>query len=292
MMNNLNMWFVLAQVFGIGTMVFEFICYQVDQDHEKSKYFLFTGIGSIFWALMFISIGMATGMATQISLIVAGTYSAFRNLVFFGVFKRDTPASKKFGRRFLIAMMPIVITAGVMGVLQAPSEIRWIHIFGMVTALLFVVGQYLPGNHYVRIAIVFYATAVLLTQTPLNILYGDFRWNIMGILIESTKIVSVFVFYALQVIKAKRARDLELIKHVIAEELSKIEELAGKIPVTNLPAVSRVEKLMAKMVKSELKMVTTARMKDVESTEDELQALIDDLQMLQRMKRVQANVVA
>jgi len=288
----MNNWFILAQAFGVGAMIFEFACYQVDQDYEKSKYFLFTGIGSFFWSLMFVSMGMATGMATQISLIVAGTYSAFRNLVFFGVFKKNTPASQKFGRRFLLAMMPIVITAGVMGVLQAPPEIRWIHIFGMITALLFVIGQYLPGNHYVRIAIVFYATAVLLTQTPLNILYGDFRWNIMGILIESSKIISVFVFYALQAVKAKRARDLQLIKHVIAEELSKIEELAGKIPVTNLPAVSRVEKLMAKMVKSELKMVTTARMKDVESTEDELQALIDDLQMLQRMKQVHAAGVA
>jgi len=42
---------------------------------------------------------------------------------------------------------------------------------------------------------VFYAVAVLLTQTPLNILHGDFRWNIMGMLIESAKIVSVIVFY-------------------------------------------------------------------------------------------------
>ena len=288
----MNNWFILAQVFGVGAMIFEFLCYQVDQDYEKSKYFLFTGIGSSFWSLMFVSMGMATGMATQISLIVAGSYSAFRNLVFFGVFKKNTPASQKFGRRFLLAMMPIVITAGIMGVMQAPPEIRWIHVFGMITALLFVIGQYLPGNHYVRVAIVFYATAVLLTQTPLNILYGDFRWNIMGILIESSKIISVLVFYALQVLKAKRARDLQLIKHVIAEELSKIEILAGKIPVHNLPAVSGVEKMMAKMVKSELKMVTTARMKDIESTEDELQALIDDLQMLQRMKQVHANGVA
>ena len=66
----------------------------------------------------------------------------------------------------------------------------------MIGALSFVVGQYLPGVHYVRITVVFYAAAVLLTQTPLNILYGDFRWNIMGIAIESTKIISVIVFYA------------------------------------------------------------------------------------------------
>jgi len=283
----LSVWFILAQLFGIGTMVFEFICYQVDQDHEKSKYFLLTGIGSIFWSLMFISIGMATGMNTQVSLIVAATYSAFRNLVFFGVFKKDTPGSKKFGRIFLLAMLPIVVTAGVMGILQAPPEVRWIHIIGMVTALLFVVCQYLPGNHYVRIALVLYASAILLTQTPLNILYGEFRWNIMGILIESSKIISVLVFYSLQIIKAKRARELQLIKAIIAQEMSKIEVLAGQVPVANIPAVSRLETLMAKMVKSELKLVTTAKMKDVASTEDELQALIDDLQMLKRMRQVQ-----
>ena len=32
-------------------------------------------------------------------------------------------------------------------------------------------------------------------QTPLNILYGDFCWNIMGIAIEVAKIASVAVFY-------------------------------------------------------------------------------------------------
>jgi len=43
--------------------------------------------------------------------------------------------------------------------------------------------------------VVFYAVAVLLTQTPINILYREFRGNIMGMLIESAKIVSVIVFY-------------------------------------------------------------------------------------------------
>jgi len=288
----MNYWFILAQVFGVGVMIFEFVCYQFSQEHEKAKYFLVTGIGSIFWTLMFVAMGMATDMNTQIPLIVAATYSAFRNLVFFGVFKKDTVKSQQFGRKFLLVMMVIGVIAGVMAVMQTPAEIRWLHILGMVTALLFVVGQYLPGDHYVRISVVFYATAVLLTQTPLNILYGDFRWNIMGILIESSKIISVLIFYILQVKRNRRARDLQLIKYVIAEELAKIEELAGKIPIANLPAVNRIEKMMAKMVKSELKMVTIARMKDVESTEDELQGLIDDLQMLQRMKQVHANGAA
>jgi len=74
-------------------------------------------------------------------------------------------------------------------------EVRWLHILGLFAALGFVIGQYLPGVHYVRVSVVIYAVVVMLTQTPINILYGDFRWNIMGILIESAKIISVVVFY-------------------------------------------------------------------------------------------------
>ena len=285
---SMNVWFILAQIFGVVAMVFEFACYQINQKHDKTKYFLMTGIGSLFWALMFVSMGLATSMSTQLSLVLAGTYSTVRNLVFFGIFKKDTPKSKKAGRIFLLVMMVIGIVAGTITVLQAPEQVRWLHILGLVTALMFVVGQYLPGDHYVRISVVFYAFVVLLTQTPLNILEGDFRWNVMGILIESSKIISVVVFYALQMMRAKRARDLQLIKYVIADELSKIEDLADKIPVANIPAVSKVEKMMAKMVRYELKTVTAARIKDVDSTEDELQALIDDLKLVQRMKQVRA----
>jgi len=288
----MNVWFIIAQIFGVVAMAFEFACYQINQKHDKTKYFLLTGIGSLFWALMFVAMGLATSMNTQLSLVLAGTYSTVRNLVFFGIFKKDTPASKKAGRVFLLVMMVIGIVAGIMTVLQAPEQVRWLHVLGLITALLFVVGQYLPGDHYVRVSVVFYAAVVLLTQTPINILEGDFRWNIMGILIESSKIVSVAVFYILQMMKAKRARDLQFIKYVIADELSKIEDLADKIPVANIPSVGKVEKMMARMVRYELKAVTSARIKDIDSTEDELQGLIDDLKLIQRMKKVRAESTA
>ena len=284
----MNIWFIIAQVFGVVAMSFEFACYQINQKYDKTKYFLLTGIGSLFWMLMFVAIGLATSMDTQLPLVIAGTYSTIRNLVFFGIFKKDTPSSQKAGRIFLAIMMVIGLVAGTMTVLQSPEQVRWLHIIGLITALMFVVGQYLPGDHYVRITVVFYAVAVLLTQTPLNILEGDFRWNIMGILIESSKIISVAVFYILQLMKSKRAHDLQFIKYVIADEMSKIEDLADKIPVANIPSVSKVEKMMAKMVRYELKTVTSARIKDVDSTEDELQALIDDLKMVQRMKQIRS----
>ena len=177
---------------GVITIGFEFASYQIK---DKTRYFLITGIGSFFWMLMFISIGLATGMSTQVSLIVAATYSTIRNLVFFGIFRKDTPQSKEAGLNFLLVMIVVAIVAGVLSVRNAPQEVRWIHIIAMIAAISFVVGQYLPGVHYVRITVVFYAVAILLTQTPLNILYGDFRWNIMGIAIEAAKIISVVVFY-------------------------------------------------------------------------------------------------
>jgi len=188
----MNTWFIIAQVLGVITIIFEFTSYQIK---EKSKYFLITGIGSFFWMTMFISIGLATGMDTQLSLVVAATYSAIRNLIFWQIFSRNTPRSKEFGLNFLLVMIAIALVAGVFTILNSPPQVRWLHTLGMIAALSFVIGQYLPGVHSVRITVTCYALIVILTQTPLNILYGDFRWNIMGIMIELAKIISVVVFY-------------------------------------------------------------------------------------------------
>ena len=188
----MNIWFIIAQVLGLITIVFEFASYQIK---DKTKYFMITGIGSFFWLLMFIAIGLATGLSTQFSLILAASYSTIRNLTFFGIFRKNTAASKETGLIFLLIMIVVAIVAGTFTVLNAPEQVRWLHIIGLFMAIGFVVGQYLPGVHYVRVSVVFYAIAVLLTQTPLNILYGDFRWNIMGIAIELAKISSVLIFY-------------------------------------------------------------------------------------------------
>ena len=134
-------------------------------------------------------------MSTQLSLVIASFYSTVRNLVFFRIFSKNTPESKEAGLIFLLVMILIALVAGVITVMNAPEQVRWLHILGLFTALSFVIGQYLPGVHYVRITVVIYAIAVILTQSPLNILYGDFRWNIMGILIELAKISSVAIFY-------------------------------------------------------------------------------------------------
>jgi len=188
----MNNWYIAAQVLGLITICFEFASYQIK---DKTRYFLVTGIGSFFWMTMFVAIGMATGMSTQLSLIVASSYSTIRNLVFYRIFLKDTPQSKEAGLIFLLVMIGVAFIAGTLAVISAPAEVRWLHIIGMIAAIGFVIGQYLPGVHYVRITVVIYAIAVLMTQTPLNILYGDFRWNVMGMLIEAAKIISVAVFY-------------------------------------------------------------------------------------------------
>lgn len=185
-------WFLVSQILGAITIIFEFVSYQIK---DKSKYFLVTGVGSVFWFLMFIATGLATGMDTQQSLILAAGYSSVRNLTFWQIFKHNTPKSQEAGLIFLLIMIVIALTVGTMTVLNAPMQVRWLHILGLVTALGFVVGQYLPGVHYVRVSVVFYALIVILTQTPLNILYGEFRWNVMGIAIEGAKILSVVMFY-------------------------------------------------------------------------------------------------
>ena len=196
-----NNWFLLAQVFGVITIALEFWTYQIK---EKPKFFLVSAVSSFFWMTMFISIGIATGISTQVSLIVAATYSTIRNSVFAFIFKKNTPQAKEAGLIFLLVMIVIAIVAGTLAIIQTPAQIRWLHILGMISSIAFVICQYLPGVHYVRIAVVFYAAVVLLTQSPMNIgildgfdsIWHIERWNIMGMLIESSKIISVIVFYA------------------------------------------------------------------------------------------------
>ena len=281
----MNNWFIIAQIFGVITMGFEFASYQIK---DKRQYFLVTGLGSLFWALMFLFVGLATSMDTQLSLVVAGTYSTIRNLVFWRIFKDDSAKSKRIGRIFLVFMMIIGVTAGIMTVINAPASVRWVHVLGMVTALTFVLGQYLPGDHYVRITVVFYAVAIMLTQSPLNILEGDLRWNITGILIEGTKIVSVLIFYVAVLYRKQRIKALKNLKAQIASEIARIDALSDKIPVANVPGVKNVEKLVAKMMRYELTTIAQDKIKDSDSAQDEIKGVLEDLEVIQNLKMVLA----
>ena len=197
----MNNWYIIAQIFGVITITLEIVTYQIK---DKKKFFLVSTTSSFFWLLMFISIGLATSMNTQLSLILAGVYSTVRNGLFYWMFKKDTPQTKELGLRILLLFISGVLIVGVFTVLSATPHIRWLHIAGVVAAVIFAVTQYLPGVHYVRGGVVLVAVLVGLTQTPLNILEGDIRWNIMGIAIESAKIISTIIFYIRYAIQPKK----------------------------------------------------------------------------------------
>jgi len=179
-------WFILAQIFGVITIILDFISYQIK---EQRRYLLWFSIGSLFWTLMFITIG------AQIPVILAAGFSFLRGMVFWWIFAKNTKGRKIAGKVFLYIALALGIVGAASAVAGATPETRWLQIFMLVTAILFIIGQYLPSKHYVRIFALFYATAVLLLNTPLD------TFNPMGILIELAKIVSIAVFYVKMVHK-------------------------------------------------------------------------------------------
>jgi len=196
----MNTWYIIAQILGVITITFEIITYQIK---DKTKFFLVSSISSFFWLLMFIAIGLATGMNTQLSLILAGAYSTVRNSLFWWMHKKDTAIAKERALRTILVLIGFVLIAGVFTILGAPPQVRWLHILGVLAAIWFAISQYLPGVHYVRCGVLILAIVVGLTQTPINILYADFRWNIMGVAIELAKIISVVIFYIRYLSKPK-----------------------------------------------------------------------------------------
>jgi hypothetical protein len=196
----MNIWYIIAQIFGVITITLEIVTYQIK---DKKKFFLVSSTSSFFWLLMFIAIGLATGMDAQWSLVLAASYSTLRNSLFWYMQKKDDPKTKEILLRVLLVMVALSLVAGVFTVMAAPAQIRWLHASGVIASVFFAISQYLPGVHYVRIGVLITSIMIGLTQTPLNILYGDFRWNIMGVAIESAKIISVIIFYIRYILKPK-----------------------------------------------------------------------------------------
>ena len=173
-------WFVIAQILGVITIIFDFISYQIK---EQRRYLLWFSIGSLFWMLMFIAAG------AQLPIILAAFFSFLRGMVFWWIFAKETKRRKIAGRIFLYVALAAGMVGAIQAVAQATPETRGLQIFMLITALLFIVGQYLPSENYVRVFALFYAVAVLLLNTPLD------TFNPMGIMIELAKIISIFVFY-------------------------------------------------------------------------------------------------
>jgi len=283
----MSAWFIVAQIFGVITICFEFASYQIK---NKQKYFLVNGIGSAFWAVMFIAIGMATSMSTQISLIIVALYSSTRALVFFWIFRKDSKRRRMLGKIFLGFMILVALSAGIFVIVGLPTrQVQILQSIALVFALGFVIGQYLPGKHPVRITVFFYAVMLLLTQTPLNILYAepplDFRWNPMGMLIEIAKMSSVIVFYVMFVNKKILLRKLGKIKQVIASQMCNVTADSDMAVLNNL------ESVVAKMVRMEIRAIDTSEITNIGQAQVCTQAVLNDLKVVHDLKMILERVV-
>ncbi|ACZ30877.1 hypothetical protein Xcel_1857 [Xylanimonas cellulosilytica DSM 15894] len=184
--------FILGQVFGLLTLVFNFAAYQAD---DQRKYFLRFTIGSAFWLAMYMTMG------AQVPVMLVATFSTLRGVVFWWTLGKDSPRRRMIARRTMYTTLAIAGVASVVAIPAARPETQPFQVFLLIGVLLFVVGQYMPGVYLVRITAVVYAVAVLLLNTPLD------TFNPVGIIIELNNLVSIAVFFVILARKNKhRAR--------------------------------------------------------------------------------------
>ena len=287
-------WFIVAQVLGAVVICFEFASYQIK---DKRRYLLVNGIGSALWAVMFIAMGLATTMSTQLNLAIVGAYSSIRALVFWWIFAKDTPKRRLYARIFLGIMIAIALSAGIfLIVTELPTiETQILQAITLIFALGFVIGQYLPGKHPVRITVFLYAVMLFLNQTPLAILDGEGieRWNIMGMLIEAAKMASVLVFYFFILQKGFLKQKLAKIKTIVSCELNKItsDSEISVIADTGIMKLNELERLVAKMLRLELATIDKAEITSVASAQAQTQSVLDDLQTVHDVKMILEKVI-
>ncbi|MCL2570538.1 MAG: hypothetical protein FWE16_05030 [Firmicutes bacterium] len=273
-------WFWIAQFFGILTIVFDFVSYQIK---NQRRYLLWFSVGSFWWMLMFLSLEM--GGAQMISPILAAAFSVLRGMVFWWIFAKDTPGRKRGGKIFLYVALAIGLGGAVLGIVNTDASVRYLHIIMLVTALLFVVGQYLPSKHYVRAFAILYATSMLLIATPLD------TFNPMGIIIEAAKIISIIVFYCLMVRRSYYVKKLKEIKAIIADEVTKINVASDAGEVANIMPQEKLEAIVAKMIKYELSAIDKSNLVNLKSIEEETKAVLEDIKTVQDVKDLIQGVI-
>jgi len=266
---------------------------------DKRRYLLVEGISSLFWAAMFLFMFFATDDNSQINLFIIGVYSALRALVFWWIFAKDTKRRRIAGRIFLIAMLIIAITVGIIQLVQLPSTQQIIMQTLVLTfALGFVIGQYMPGHHPLRISIFFYAIIMGMNSTPLVIgaypgseLVGMERWNIIGMVIEGMKILSVLTFYGIMIYKHFLSRHLKKIKVLVNCEISKIKACSEISEISGLMPPEKLEALVAKMIKYELSVVNKDEIDNIRTTQERTQAVLEDMKTVSDVKVMLARML-
>ena len=278
----MSAWFIIAQVMGGITICIDFITYQIK---EQRRYLLVYSVGSVFWTLMFVFLGLdlvgnppgEPGFFSVVGPLIAAFFGAFRSIVFWWIFAKNTKKRKIGGKVFLYAALAVGVGAAIYSILQVDAAVRWIPIVGMFAALSFIVGQYLPSKHWLRLFQVLYAAAMALTQIP----YYIGKWNYMGIVIEAIKIVSIALFYGIYIYRAYLAKKLPEIKAAIDGEMNKI----ASGDTTAMPP-EQLEKLWVKKLRYELGVIDKEKLTNFKNTEENMQAVVADMNSLPSVKEL------
>jgi len=172
--------FIIAQVFGLLTLAFNFWSYQAQ---DQRAYLGRFATGSLFWLAMFITMG------AQLPIMLVATASTVRGFLFYWALGQDSPFRRMFARRMMYTTLALSFIGAIAIIPQTRPEAIPFQIMLAITGVLFIVGQYMPGIYLVRIFAVFYAIAVLLLNTPLD------TFNPIGIIIEVNNLLAVAVFF-------------------------------------------------------------------------------------------------
>jgi len=172
--------FIIAQLVGIGVLVFDFISFQ---QKDQRKYFFYTAFSSGLWVAMYALVG------AQIPVLLVSSISTIRNVIFWWALKNGTPKARMIARRTMYTSLVLALISSTMAIPAARPETRIFQVFLLLGVLSFVVGQYLPGIYPLRVTSVFYALTLILVNTPLD------TFNPAGIIIEVNKILAIVVFF-------------------------------------------------------------------------------------------------
>ena len=115
----------------------------------------------------------------------------------------------------------------------------------------------------------------------------------MGMLIEIAKMASVIVFYALFINKKFLARKLVKIKAAVNCELSKInsDSEISVLAESGMMKLSDLERLVAKMIRMEVKLIDTDGITDIGTSESCTRAIMDDLKTVHDVKMIMERVI-
>jgi len=172
--------FILAQIVGLGVLIFDFWSFQ---QKDQRKYFCYTTFSSALWVAMYALVG------AQIPVLLVSTISTLRNIIFWWALKNGQPRARMIARRTLYASLVLALISSTMAIPAARPGTRIFQVLLLFGVLSFVIGQYLPGIYPLRITSIFYAITLILVNTPLD------TFNPVGIIIEVNKILAIVVFF-------------------------------------------------------------------------------------------------